>query len=152
MVELGVTLEGLSVVDLRRLSTEIAYRLANQPDDPFSRYELDFWDAVCAAVGQEPAKRMPLSVFVKQYGRAKYLDQVSVLDTYIEQGTGEMLRFPVRSALVHRLVRLLRDYTSALDIPATPRALINCMGMLSAAVELQFPGYRAARLLHRMAA
>lgn len=150
MPSVASLLDGLSQRDEQELFEALSYRRAKaSPGAAPSRDEASLWDAINAALAIHRAA--PLPVFVQGYGKAKYAEAVAQMHEFVTESCGPAMRQVVRDRVVAKALRALVLYMDAIGIPLTPKTVISNFGMLASAVDAQFPGYAAARLLHRIA-
>lgn len=117
-----------------------------------SQRDYQCWNILCDALDLPNGGRPTLETFVQSFGVTKYQEAVSALHAFIDHGCADgMIPPPVRSAVLRKTMDCLVRYARALDLPLTPKSVMQMVNMARHAVEAQFPGYVAAKLLHRVA-
>ena len=149
-------IDALDTQQQRELYDLLAFRLKNTKV-AYTAAEVELWDAVGTALDKSAKERRPLALFVAGnggtggFGRARYADAVSTLNAVLDRALPEVTRKPVRMQVRTLMLRSLARYLTAMNVPTTEKSLLNNLGILEHAVDQTYPGYIAARLLHRIA-
>lgn len=147
-------LESLSVKQMRDLRATLDHRLT-QTREPPTVFEQELWDAIMTAFGQKPGKEATMSVeqFMKRYGRKRFGDCAVKVEDFINSAVGvNPLNRVVRMEILRRCIKCLMKEDGVWDgkMP-TPPALVDNLYLLPMAVDQNYPGYAASKLLHRIA-
>lgn len=144
-------LDKLTADERREVQARLALQSGKKAKQDLSPEDAEFWDLVCEAAGLLPRQRQRLSVFVTDYGRTKFQDRLATLDDVLNlgvpAGTSRTVRMAVKRVALSALVEMLTERS----IPVTAKTLLNSFDRLQFAVDLQFPGYIRAKLLHKVA-
>ena len=152
----AAVIDTLSVKDQQELHALLTYKLRKARPD-LTANEHAFWDAINDALGRAVKERLPLSMFLDGkaggtgYGRTKYAEKLAEVEHVLESAIPALSRLPLKRSVMLIMIKCLVKYLTAIDIPATPKTLLNNTGLLVHAIDQVFPGYIAARLLHRVA-
>ena len=124
---------------------------AAQPRQTWSPLETDVW----TALGRELMAELhidvgPLHVFTKSFGIDKYRQAVERLDAYVQTSCGESLSKVHKIMLFRTMFNCMIEHLLDGDIPVTASSIMSNAGRIPQAVNAAFPGYAAARLLHRV--
>lgn len=117
----------------------------------FSTWEKAVYDEMVRVSVEGPGRYAPLEVFAKQQGVGKFNEGCAALDEFISKNCAEIMRLPRRVAVVKLMLQALSDYLVSIDVPPTPKTLLNNIKLTGWAVDQQFPGYVSNRLLHMLA-
>lgn len=117
----------------------------------WSALETDVWHALArelqARLHQET---QPLAVFTKTFGVENYRQAVASIETYMDAACGEKLPRLHTLALLRTIFGCVIDNMLDRDIPVAPTSVLRLVGHIPQIVNAAFPGYAAARLLHRL--
>ena len=87
--------------------------------------------------------------FISAYGKHKFAERVESVLEYMNDSRKYLLRAQTNS-LIQLCFRSLASELRRREIPVTPKTLLDNVGSLPNAVDIRFPGYAAAGLLHRV--
>lgn len=165
MANVNEVLEGLNERTQRALFDKLALqfksrRVRHDKQDEFSHDERSLWSAlVIAANRPEPSSvgaAKALSHFCASYGRPRFRDALDEVDMFIDEACGARLSRPqmdfMRRLVLKSLAGEMAHWSTedGRQFPIIPRTLLNNLDHMPPAVENDFPGYAAARLLHRI--
>lgn len=142
-------LTDMTLEEKKALSDQLAFELRGGKA-PISDAAYELWDALSETVGQKAVKAHLLR-FLEDFGKAKYANAVEVCEHLLTAAVPKGTRKPIVMAVRRVVLACLADHLRAQNIPATPRVILNNIGMLRYAVDQQYPGYIDAQLLHRVA-
>jgi len=141
---------GLSAADraelLARLARDDGKARAGGKGYPADQLEL--WDMLNEVCGKLP---MPMGVFIKQYGVAKFAAAAAMLDAFVMEATPDLTRRPVTRAVKAVCLECIGDYLRGRRIVAGPSVILGMMSIVRQCVDQAFPGYADAKLLHHVA-
>ena len=155
-VDIQATLDALDTQEQQALFTLLAFRFQKKTA-VYTTAETELWDAIGTAMGKHERERRALSAFLNGfngsggYGRARYADAISLLEAVLNKALPALTRKPVRMQVRVLILRSLVRYLTQIDVPVTEKTILNNFGILEHAVNQTYPGYIAARLLHRIA-
>lgn len=135
----------LSRSEREHLMTVLAYHEAND-QSPISR-EQRFILQTIAELSDNRATPVFEERFIKSYGRRKFDQQCDEVFTFLEDSRKYLHPVQMNGLIevcLKALAASLRDRT----LPVTPKTMMDSISSLPAAVDKQFPGYAAAKLLH----
>jgi hypothetical protein len=143
-----IDISQLNEVQRRELLAQLEYetRLPAKPDEAAQ----EFWEVLHDALDIPLRRAQPLARFLENYPRAKFDEMAQYTRYFCEEGAPELKKVQLHSVMV-TVVRCLIAHLKARQIPATPAVICNSITVLEHAVEKRFPGYKAAKLLHRVA-
>jgi hypothetical protein len=143
-------LAGLSAKAKRELYARLAYELRST--EPITPDEQAFWTALTGAMVGAGIRGAPtLDMFVKSVGRGKLTEASDWVGCYVDDSCDADMRKPVRQAVMQTAFKCLIKYMGARGIPVNPTTILGQIDVMQHAVDIAFPGYSAARLLHRVA-
>jgi hypothetical protein len=89
-------------------------------------------------------------VFLKDYGVVKFKRHAEHVFRFIDQ-TRKYLRRPQTNALLCTCFECLAEDLTRRNVPATPRTMLDQIERVEVAVDMNYPGYASAGMLHRIA-
>ena len=143
-------LDDLDQAEQRALYEQLAYQFSKQPHT-ISADEAELWDAILDALGLPARERPPLKNYIEKHGKAVYIEQVEAFESLLARAMPEMVRRPIKAAVRRRMLACLAKYLRAVNVPPTPKTMLQNLSRLEHAVNSCYPGYINARMLHRIA-
>lgn len=148
----------LSTKERNQLAAALAYDAKKQTGynkDSVSREEDSAWQALCKVT------KTPMSVRGNMIGKETKGDHrvpqdqwdfaVGMLNEYIDSTCLVPLNVPARQRVMEALFTCLKSMNRSLGKGTSPKELVAAVPNLDDAVDLEFPGYGDAGLLHRLA-
>jgi hypothetical protein len=135
--------EHLDPEEREQLVAALSY--SNRDHIELTRYEAQIFDSIVGLA----ESRIPRRVFLSKYGARKFKLRAQELLDYIAEAR-PFLRPPQVSGLIDKCLTALASELRSREIPVTPATMMNSMGMLRTAMDARFPGYAAAKCLHRL--
>lgn len=138
--------------DLRfRLDRKTASERVLATRNEWSSLESDVWQALTRELhARLHIETPPLNIFVNSFGAARYRSVVAGLDAYVASACGEPLSRTHKVVVIRTIISCLVDRLCAREIPVSASSVLASVGQTGQAVDAAFPGYAAARLLHRL--
>lgn len=154
-------LDRLNDAEQRQLFARLAARFNSTDKSDYSHEELATFSAVRAALGEPDSlsgARAHLSRYVRNAGgRNRFREKVDDLDGFLTRACGTTLsrtqRDSLRALAIGSLAEMVSGWTNqetGLPIPLNVPVLINNLDRVGEAVDMNFPGYARAKLLHRV--
>jgi hypothetical protein len=148
----------LSAKDRKQLAALLAYNATNRngfKQDSTGRPDDSLWQAVCEVTRTPEASRRNMIGKQATDDRRIPVEQwefaVSMMNNYIDTTCAVTLNIPQRQRLMVALVECLKSMNRQLGKGTSAKEIINSVINLDDAVDLEFPGYGDAGLLHRLA-
>lgn len=144
-----IAIDHLTAEEQKELYTQLAYRLKEVPGArQFTTDEYAFWRDIGEIV--KGPDQLPLAQFVEAFGKTKFDSCRKHVNRVLKDAVPQTIRQSHKDAIKQRMLRCLANYLRLRDIPATAKTMLNNIDKLEAAVDYEFPGYIAARLLHKI--
>ena len=140
----------LSSDEEKELFARLSLRQRNAKRVDMTQEGEALWRAVETLLRLRPLQ-MTLDRFLEGYGRVKYLDGVATMEAILSEAVPKQERKDVRQRVRIIALECLRDYLHSAEIPCTAKTMLNNFDYLRHAIDVQFPGYIDAQLLHRVA-
>lgn len=148
---IDIDLTKLSAAQKQELLSQLAYDQMRGGVSELSDEASELWEAIHDARGQPPSRRPPASKFMESYGKTKFNEAAEYFRFYVESGCPSPPARMQRLSMLQVCVECLMAHLLARGIPPSPAILCNSIASLDFAVEQRYPGYRAAKLLGRVA-
>lgn len=87
--------------------------------------------------------------FLVDFGARKFSNKVDDLYAFA-RGTGQMLRRGQVDDIVRVALRCVISEMARMEVPTTPRTVMDHLPLVEAAIDRRFPGYIQAGMLHRI--
>lgn len=149
-IDLESFVDGLSPAQKSELRALLNYEAASTQHQ-FSVWEKSCYEAMVEVSSKGAVGYAPLDIFAKQQGIDKFCTACFGLEKFIADNCALVMRLPKRVAIMRVLVKALSDYLVSIDVPPTPKTLLNNMHLAGWAVDKQFPGYVSNKLLDMLA-
>lgn len=142
----------MSDAELDELSANIAYARSQRASKDYSRAEIEMWSTLCAIFN----RRQPIDYFVRGmdgsagFGIARFLTCAQVLEALVNKGCGFGNKRPdktLRTGMRRLLLECLCHWLKSINVPLSPKNVLNNIEKLEHAVDQEYPGYLDAGIL-----
>lgn len=143
-----IDLAQLNDNELRELHSSLTYRLKDLK--PKTRQLTNKERNLYAALDTVLKLHEPIDKFIDRYGAAKYLVAAEALETILVRAIPHKQPLSLRFKVRVKILQCLADFLRAARVPISTNSMLGAFTHLEYAVDLQFPGYIRAKLLHRV--
>lgn len=151
--ELELAIGQLDVTSRQELLARLAYQ------DQGTRFVLStaeqvVWDAVCEVCKPYIRSVPPVTEFSKSFGKDKLRTAIADINNYVDESCGTNLSMGHRRLIVRTVFQCMVEYIHSWTEPKpiTVKTMFQSVSQLAHAVDICFPGYARARMLHRVVA